>query len=135
MWSKAVRVMGYVLLASRKIRGRSKSQCQLTATDLSKAESMCIKMIQNSELVDAKNTITAQEKLDIVSKLGLSLDNEQVIRCGGRLRNADLPPTANFPILLPRKHHATKLLIMKCHATTQHSATSQTLIEVRRQFG
>ena len=34
-----------------------------------------------------------------------------IVRCGGILQNSDLEPEAQHPIVIPRDHHFTRLVI------------------------
>ena len=46
----------------------------------------------------------------LVSELGI-VEQGEVLRCVGRLVNSDLEFDARRPVLLPRKHHLTKLIM------------------------
>lgn len=53
---------------------------------------------------------------------------------GGRLRNADLTYDHKHPILLPREHHFTKLLLANIHETTLHGGLTLMLATLRQNF-
>ena len=53
---------------------------------------------------------------------------------GGRLTNADLPYDQRHPILLPRKHHVTDLIIRDNHLALRHSGVQATLYSVRERY-
>eukprot|EP00117_Sycon_ciliatum_P039449 scpid9122/ scgid5519/ len=131
-WSKAVRVMAYVKLAVQKLQGKCKQQTQLTTTNIKEAEMECVRVIQGQEFGEIKNAIQKKQKMELVTKLGLLIDTNGLIRCAGRMKNARFPESG--PILLPRKHPATRLIVQLCHARVRHSGTSQTLMEVRKRF-
>ena len=48
------------------------------------------------------------------------MDEEQIIKCRGRIKNAELPYEARHPILLPKMGHVTKLIIKEAHEITQY---------------
>ncbi|KAL7724384.1 hypothetical protein ACLKA6_007568 [Drosophila palustris] len=58
----------------------------------------------------------------------------QVIRLGGRLRDALLPMTEKHPYILTYKHHFTTLVIQHAHASTLHGGAALTLNYVRKLF-
>ena len=67
-------------------------------------------------------------------QLRLFIDPEGVWRCGGRLSNADVPYTTRHPILLPRDHPLTELLVLKAHARVFHNGIKETLTEIRAKY-
>ncbi|XP_037047939.1 uncharacterized protein LOC119082532 [Bradysia coprophila] len=52
------------------------------------------------------------------------LDSDGILRVGGRLSNSDLPFESKHPIILPKRHHLTKLLIEQAHDLTLHGGPS-----------
>ena len=70
---------------------------------------------------------------EIVESLG-AMERDGIVRCFGRLNNSDLPPEAKSPILLPRNHPFTNLMIRACHARVLHGGTGQTLAELRKEY-
>ena len=78
--------------------------------------------LQRGEIADAQQMWIkhSQEKLkkgwnyeDLVKKLNLK-DLEGVLRCSGRLQNSDLEPEFQQPIIIPRDHQFTRLVIEEC---------------------
>ena len=55
-------------------------------------------------------------------------------RCGGRLGNSDLSYDAQYPILLPRGHQFTLLVIRRAHQRVLHSGVKDTLTEIRSRY-
>ena len=45
-----------------------------------------------------------------------------------------IPYSEKFPILLPRKQHFAKLVIMQSHENVKHNGVRETLTEIRAQF-
>ena len=48
------------------------------------------------------------------------LDQKEILRVGGRLHRADLSYEERHPIILPKEHHITKLLIRQHHQNIYH---------------
>ena len=76
-----------------------------------------------------------QKDYDTLKKqLRLFRDEKGLWRCGGRLQNVDLPFAAKHPILLPRSHHYTGLVVRDAHIRVCHNGVKETLTEVRSRY-
>lgn len=62
--------------------------------------------------------------------LGLFQDEQAIWRCGGRMSNSFLTPSAKNPILMDREHHLTRLLILDAHRHVSHNGVRETLSEM-----
>ena len=63
------------------------------------------------------------------------LDKEGILRCDGRLRYADcLPWESRHPIILPRNHRITKLIIKDSHEKNEHGGTNQVLVQLSSRY-
>ena len=99
----------------------------LTPEDLAHAEELWI-MTAQRQLSQEKN-FKAQKK-----QLNLFKDEKGIWRCGGRLSNAEIPYATKHPILLPRTHPLTKLIVRRAHERVCHNGVMETLTETRRSF-
>ena len=99
----------------------------LTAEEVRKAENLWIVSIQ-------QNLLHHPRYEQWKSQLGLFLDDKGLIRCRGRLSNAELPYSANYPALLPRSHPITTLIIQRCHEAVGHNGVKETLVHLRSQY-
>ena len=81
-----------------------------------------IKVIQLQNFNDVLEALTEGKGTypSIVKQLRLFLDEEDIIRCNGRLDNAMIPLDTKNPILLPRVCSFTKLVIIDAHLTVFH---------------
>ena len=93
-----------------------------------------IMALQKTELYGTYNDLKNGKSPDLVKNLGLFLDQKGIIRCSGRLGKAELPHDSKFPILLPRSHYVTQLIVIECHKRVMHVGTTQTLMEARKQY-
>lgn len=57
----------------------------------------------------------------LLARLRLFLDNENIIRVGGRLSRSDLPDDKKHPVLLSKTSHFSVILIRHWHDITGHS--------------
>ena len=59
---------------------------------------------------------------------------DEILKCGGRLTNNDLPYDSKHPIYLPRHSRLAKLLIEEAHDNVYHQKEKATLVEVRANY-
>ena len=69
------------------------------------------------------------------TKLQLGIvEKDKVLVCQGRLENSDLEFESRYPIILPKEHRLTYLIVLDCHKKVHHSKVRSTLAEVRSRF-
>jgi hypothetical protein len=95
---------------------------------------MWIEYVQIKQYSDVFESITKGDPNNLVKQLGLYVDKNGILRCGGRLIYAEFSEATRFPILLPKQETLTHLIIEKIHKSLLHSGTSQTLSEIRQNF-
>ena len=61
-------------------------------------------------------------------------DENEIVRCKGRIANADLPYETRFPALLPRDHYISTLIVRQAHERVHHSKVAATLAQLRMRF-
>lgn len=66
--------------------------------------------------------------------LGVFTDTHGVYRCHGRIGNAPLPFDTKYPILLPKKHPYTALVVRHSHENVGHNKTRETLNNLRTTY-
>ena len=69
----------------------------------------------------------------LVSQLGI-VERDGVLKCKGRFSNAELEIEAREPMILPREHYLTELIIRDCHNRVHHCGLRATLAELRSRF-
>ena len=74
------------------------------------------------------------KKPAIVRQLNLYLDDEDLLRCRGRLQYTDLPYDAKFPILMPKDNYLTTLIVQSMHKTVMHGGVCETLTHIRQTY-
>ncbi|GBM18053.1 hypothetical protein AVEN_75490-1 [Araneus ventricosus] len=76
-------------------------------------------------------------EISYVSKIVLFkpfLDEEGLLRVGGRLQFFNLGYEQEQPVLLPTRDNFTELVVWKSHERTDHAGLSETLSELRDRF-
>ena len=57
-------------------------------------------------------------------------DPNGILRCDGRLGNADLSESQKHPASLDANHHVTSLIVGACHEGVHHNGVKETLTEL-----
>lgn len=109
----------------------------LTAEELQSAQSRIMRLVQSQEFPHEIKDLKKGRPLHCKSKL-LALtpfiDDDQIIRVGGRLQHINRPYREKHPILLPKSHYVTRLLINHHHLLTKHGGIQTTLHSLRQEF-
>lgn len=93
------------------------------AHDLNVALVKWTKYVQYTSFKEDIDRIKAGEELLMRSKLiklRPFIDNDGLLRVGGRLSKSELVFSAKHPIILPKKNYFTKLIIERAHKYTLH---------------
>ena len=61
-------------------------------------------------------------------------DENQLIRCEGRVKNAPLPYDSKTPYLINLEHYLCELMVNYFHYSLKHISIKQTLTEIRQKF-
>ena len=99
----------------------------LTTKEMNEAELLLIHIAQ-SHLIQDKHFSMWRRQFDMY------LDDEKVWRCRGRLHHADIPTSARHPVMLPRDHHLTRLVVLNAHTKVHHSGPKDTITEIRSRY-
>ena len=112
--------------------GRTASDVHVNVQELKHAELQIIKMVQNEVFPEeiqllknlnvqaqvinrgtAKDGDRAMKRSSPLYKLDPFLDEDGVLRVGGRIKHSSLPYDVRHPVILPRKGHVTDMIL--CH--------------------
>ena len=128
--SKLRRTTGWVLRFIENLKNRRQlkgiNSGPLEIEEISKAERLWIKAVQRDFTDEPKFTLLAKQ-------LGV-YEEDEILRCKGRLDYADLEYDSKHPILLPGKHYLIELIILDCHKRVHHNGLAATLAELRSKF-
>lgn len=133
--TKVTRVLAWILRALT--RTRSALPKFLTLQEIQKAKLTIIKHVQRSEFAADIECLQNQRNIDSKSKL-LQLkpfvDENGILRVGGRLREAYIPFEMKHPKIIPKDSRLTTLLIDQAHLQTLHGGASLTTNKLREEF-
>ena len=125
--NKLLGVTAHVIMVIDRLKQKLEPPCHIDFSYLSKAECLWLRDVQR-ELVTREDFNTLRLRLD------LFYDEVGIWRCGGRLSKADMPYSTKHPIILPRSHHYTLLVVRRAHNRVLHSGAKETLTEVRSKY-
>lgn len=126
--SKLLRVTSYMVRAVRRFKNSKEDvPANLTPDELAYAEMLWIKSSQ-LQLASQKD-FTVQQK-----QFNLFVDEKGIWRCGGQLSNFEAPYATKHPVLLPRNHPLTTVVVRNAHGHVRHNGVKETLTETRRIF-
>lgn len=136
---KLLRVTAYVFRFVKKCRNLKSNDRKtwLTTLELKDFLHFWIKNDQHRnfhEEIAALHQKRHLPKGSIILNLNPILDNNGILRVGGRLRYSDLPYQEKHPIIVPRKGHLVNLLIDRAHLQTLHGGTQLMMAILQKEF-
>ena len=109
----------------------------LTAEELHKAEKIAVKQAQIESFPQDYGALSETKPLPQKSQL-LSLcpylDEEGLLRVGGRLRKAPLLEDARHPLILDPGHDVTRMIMSHCHSQLYCAGPGHVLSELRQRY-
>ncbi|XP_074041972.1 uncharacterized protein [Leptinotarsa decemlineata] len=137
--AKIRRIVAYCL------RFRKNSSCHkddrnlgpLTCDDIDSANSRLVRLTQNTSFRNEIRSIREGKGLDRSSKilkLNPFLDEQEILRVGGRLANSNFPFSQRHPILLNNKCQFTELLFSLEHTRLMHAGPQLLLAHIRQTY-
>jgi hypothetical protein len=137
-FSKLVRVVAYILRFVNNMRtGERNMSRHLSCEELKQAHNCIIKVTQKQAFREDIHFLEKHGKVPQNSKLiSLSpfIDDTGLLRVGGRLKNAPVKYDQKHPLLMPKNHSVTSLLIESIHKQQLHGGCQTTIAALRRQY-
>nr|CAH7738741.1 unnamed protein product [Callosobruchus chinensis] len=136
--TKLQRVVAYVFRFISNSRTQSqKLLCPLSSSELSAALTYLVKLSQTESFPEEIATLKRRNSLQTSSKL-LSLnpflDDDGLLRVGGRLQNSSFHYEVKHPAIISSKHKFTKLLFEAEHKRLLHAGPQQLLFSIRQRY-
>ncbi|XP_045541438.1 uncharacterized protein LOC123722924 [Papilio machaon] len=120
-----------------KQNNKKRYELCLQNEEIEEARKVCIRHVQNQqfkeEIIDLKRIGRVKEKSKLKC-LCPFIDKDGILRVSGRIENAQVEMSAKHPIILPRTHHFTNLVIDEAHQKTLHGGPTLMLCHLRSQF-
>lgn len=109
----------------------------LTVKEKQEAVNFWIKYLQQAYFSEEIETFKKNKCIFKGSKLlnlNPFLDEDGILRVGGRLRNADIPYDQKHPPILPNRTHFIQLLLQQAHEATLHGGQRMMLSYIRGKY-
>ncbi|XP_072403050.1 uncharacterized protein [Diabrotica undecimpunctata] len=136
-FSRLHRSMAFCLRFIHNLKpGNDKFHGPLSSEELSNALNILSKIIQAEHFSSEINLLSKSCKIRKGSIKFLSpfLDDNGILRVGGRLKHSPWSFEKRHPILLPKDSHFTKLLFIHEHRRLLHSGPNHLLSSIRDKF-
>ncbi|GBM74213.1 hypothetical protein AVEN_203413-1 [Araneus ventricosus] len=132
-----IRVMCYVLRFIHNVKNIERLTGHLTIKELQRAEIYLVQLVQQGEFAEEiKNLRKGAHVLSNskVKSLNCFLDENGILRVGGRLKYSDLSLDEKHLIVLPDKHPLTLIIVRYYHLKYLHVGSNALLYHIRRKF-
>ena len=93
-----------------------------------------IRRCQEEEFLKEVRPIKGGKNIDASSNLTPVLDQDGILRVGGRIGKVDLPYKSRHPVILPAKHEITRKIVRQFHEGQPHGGTNFVLVHIRQYF-
>ena len=140
-WIGLLRVHARVrrVLLNMRRRNNRNTRMELLPEEIKGAEEEIVRLAQREAFCEEYRALRTGKPISKKSqliKLNPCIDEDGIIRCDGRLKFADfLPYDTRFPIILPRGHWVTKLIVKNYHDRGNHTArVNFTLCQLSERF-
>ena len=136
---KIIRIRAYIQRWRENARNRPTERRKdwLSAKEVSAGRIFLIRLLQQAEFSTELKALKLRETVSSASalcRLSPFVDQDGLMRVGGHFQNAFLSEKENHPIILPGKHHVTRLIIRKAHMVTLHGGPTLVQSHLSRQF-
>lgn len=135
------RVFGFVARFVNNSRSRSirkpKTYGCLTVAELDQSLKFIVKIIQRQSFQQEFSLLFSNKHIhsnSSIKNLNPFLDDDEIIRVGGRLQNSDLSFESKHPIILPNSHVFIFSLCRHYHMKNCHAGPQALLANLRQQF-
>ncbi|XP_062538448.1 uncharacterized protein LOC134206736 [Armigeres subalbatus] len=141
-WRRLIKVIGFILRfpdnCRRRIQGQAITNGPLRTEELRAAENSIFRLVQRESYAAEISILTQGKQIPQNSQLYKStpfLDDDGVLRMRGRTSGcAFISEEAKNPIILPRDHHVTTLIIAHYHAKYHHLNQETVVNELRQKY-
>lgn len=127
---------------SKRVHVNNKLVGPLTTAELSNSMKVLMKIAQHdcfptelNKLIQVQTESSSQYiEISSLKNLNPFLDQDQVMRVGGRLQNSNFDYNKIHPVILSSKHHLTELLFLNEHLRLLHAGPQLTLASLRERY-
>ena len=140
-WMHLLRVHARVrtVLLNMRTRDNRNARMELLPEEIKDAEEEIVRLAQREAFCEEYTALRSGKPISkkrLLIKLNPCIDEDGIIRCDGRLKFADfLLYDTRFPIIVPRGHWVTNLIVKNYHERGNHAAgVNFTLFQLSERF-
>lgn len=129
-WTRAVCAVARL---QRFLREKSKSRNLSTPNERQAAKEFILGNLQHEAFGEEIDKLQKGQQVTSqrMKPLNPFLDEQGLLRVGGRLRGSKLPDLVKHPAIIPKEGHITRLLIQQAHEQTRHMGRGLTQNQLR----
>jgi hypothetical protein len=135
-FSRLIRTTAWLLRFISRCRRRAQttSSC-LTVKESDEALNFWVKRVQAEEYEELIKSITKKNPVQKqFASLSPFLDEDGLLRVGGRLHHCNISNDRKHPLILPGNNHLSKLIISNEHIKLLHGGAQLTLASLRQKY-
>ena len=125
--------------SSTSIHNATKIRSTTCLQDITDTEKIIIRMVQEQHFSTIIETLkkdgvvnkNTHKEHGLLYQLDPMLDENGILRVGGRLSKAQLQYSVKHPVILPKEGHVTQLIIRHYHDKIHHPGRGTTIAEIR----
>ncbi|CAG2217437.1 unnamed protein product [Mytilus edulis] len=137
-YKRLLRVTAYVQhFVSKCHKQRNSRQTgQWKPLEIQKSAELWIKHCPETSFPEEYKALKSKTTTNLarIRQLRLFLDDNNLMRCQGRIHNAPISEFAKFPYILPSNHALSELIIIDAHRQVLHSGCNMTITHIRQTF-
>ncbi|XP_055632531.1 uncharacterized protein LOC129773008 [Toxorhynchites rutilus septentrionalis] len=140
-WVRLLRAIAYTqrFISNARLTKQHRDLTPLNSVEIGKAESILWRLCQEEsypdEISQLKNGRSEVDKSSAIYKLSPYIDEYGILRQNGRIGAAsNVEFNVKFPIILPKSHRLTALLLDHYHRILHHANYETVVNEVRQKF-
>ena len=136
-WTTLVKAIARLKRRVKELKGLTPRSNEATSLEERKdAELTIISIVQKATFSEEIKSIQHKKEISKdttcrLHRLNPFLDDQGILRVGGRLEHADLHPHIKHPAILPKTSHISMLLIDHYHQRVEHQGRGITMNELR----
>ena len=126
-WRRITNIVRYVL----KFGSRALKHTEISEEKVLKAILKMLQMTYYSQEIEKLKEAPPFAKTSVLFKLDPFIDSENIIRVGGRLKDALSAYKVKHPAVMPAHDHITKIYALDMHKRTGHQGRTTTMNHIR----
>ncbi|CAI6362844.1 unnamed protein product [Macrosiphum euphorbiae] len=138
-FDRLLRITSYLLRFMKNCRTSAENRVHgfISVPEMKQALQYWLRSAQELEFSAELNDLrqnTVLKSTSTLKSLNPFLDSAGLLRVGGRLSQSDLPYDHKHPIILPKTHHLTLLIVRREHILNLHSGLNVTMAVLRGRY-